>query len=57
MNNFFIVTPTFNDWRSLNEVLYEIDKKVSKMNSKIVQNLIKIGQVSMATKIYFLTKY
>ena len=34
MKNFFIITPTFNDWRSLNEVLHEIDKKVSKMKGK-----------------------
>ena len=26
MNNFFIVTPTFNDWRSLNKLLKEIDE-------------------------------
>ena len=34
MNNFFILTPTFNDWRSLNRVLQEIDKKVSKIQGK-----------------------
>ena len=34
MNNFYIVTPTFNDWRSLNKVLQEIDKKVNKIFSK-----------------------
>ncbi len=34
MKNFFIITPTFNDWRSLNKVLHEIDKKVSKMKGK-----------------------
>ena len=34
MKNFFIITPTFNDWRSLNKVLYEIDKKVSKIKGK-----------------------
>ena len=34
MNNFFIVTPTYNDWRSLNRVLQEIDKKISKMEGK-----------------------
>ena len=34
MRNFFIITPTFNDWRSLNKVLHEIDKKVSKMKGK-----------------------
>ena len=34
MKNFFILTPTFNDWRSLNKVLYEIDKKVSKIKGK-----------------------
>ena len=34
MNNFYIVTPTFNDWRSLNKVLQEIDKKVYKIKGK-----------------------
>ena len=34
MNNFFIVIPTFNDWRSLNKVLQEIDKKVYKIKGK-----------------------
>ena len=34
MKNFFIITPTFNDWRSLNKVLHKIDKKVSKMKGK-----------------------
>ena len=34
MRNFFIITPMFNDWRSLNKVLREIDKKVSKMKGK-----------------------
>ncbi len=34
MKNFFIITPTFNDWRSLNKVLHEVDKKVSKMKGK-----------------------
>ena len=28
MNNFIIVTPTFNDWRSLNKLLLEIDKNI-----------------------------
>jgi len=36
MNNFFIVTPTFNDWRSLNKLLQEIDNKVSKIYGKFV---------------------
>ena len=34
MRNFFIITPMFNDWRSLNKVLREIDKKVYKMKGK-----------------------
>ena len=34
MSNFVILTPTFNDWRSLNKVLREIDKKVYKMKGK-----------------------
>ena len=34
MRKFFIITPTFNDWRSLNKVLREIDKKVYKMKGK-----------------------
>ena len=28
MNNFIILTPTFNDWRSLNKLLLEIDKNI-----------------------------
>ena len=28
MNNFIILTPTFNDWRSLNKLLFEIDKNI-----------------------------
>ena len=34
MGNFIILTPTFNDWRSLNKLLKEIDKNVSKINGK-----------------------
>ena len=28
MNNFIILSPTFNDWMSLNKLLVEIDKKI-----------------------------
>ena len=28
MNNFIILTPTFNDWKSLSKLLSEIDKNV-----------------------------
>ena len=28
MNNFIILTPTFNDWRSLSKLLLEIDKNI-----------------------------
>ena len=28
MNNFIILTPTFNDWKSLSKLLFEIDKNV-----------------------------
>jgi len=44
MKNFFIITPTFNDWRSLNKVLHEIDKRVSKMKGKF--NAIIINDAS-----------
>ena len=44
MKNFFIITPTFNDWRSLNKVLHEVDKKVSKMKGKF--NAIVINDAS-----------
>ncbi len=29
MNNFIILTPTFNDWKSLNKLLFEIDKNIA----------------------------
>ena len=32
MSNFIILTPTFNDWRSLNKLLYEIDKNIRGLN-------------------------
>ena len=28
MSNFIILTPTFNDWRSLSKLLFEIDKNI-----------------------------
>ena len=28
MSNFIILTPTFNDWRSLSKLLLEIDKNI-----------------------------
>jgi len=33
MNNIFIIVPTFNDSRSLNKLLFILDKKVSKRNA------------------------
>ena len=32
MNNFIILTPTFNDWQSLNKLLGEINKNISGFN-------------------------
>ena len=29
MNNFIILTPTFNDWKSLSKLLFEIDKNIT----------------------------
>ena len=29
MNNFIILTPTFNDWKSLSKLLFEIDKNIA----------------------------
>jgi len=34
MSNFIILTPTFNDWKSLNKLLMEIDKNVSRTKGK-----------------------
>ena len=34
MNNFVILIPTFNDWKSLNKLLREIDKNISKYKGK-----------------------
>ena len=35
MNNCFIVTPTFNDWKSLNKLLLSIDKNIKGLKRKI----------------------
>ena len=34
MNNFIILTPTFNDWRSLSKLLLEIDKNIRSLKGK-----------------------
>jgi len=34
MNNFFIVTPVFNDWKSLNKLLLSINKNIGKIKGK-----------------------
>ena len=31
MNNFIILTPTFNDWKSLSKLLFEIDKNIASL--------------------------
>ena len=31
MKNFFILSPTYNDWQSLNKLLLEIDKQIEKI--------------------------
>ena len=38
MSNFIILTPTFNDWRSLSKLLLEIDKNIQglKGNFKVL---------------------
>ena len=35
MNNYHIITPVFNDWRSLNKLLKNIDKNFKKFNGKL----------------------
>ena len=40
MRNFIILTPTFNDWRSLNKLLIEIDKNISKIKGKFTMIVI-----------------
>ena len=34
MKDFIILTPTFNDWKSLNKLIVEIDKNISKIRGK-----------------------
>ena len=40
MNNFIILTPTFDDWKSLSKLLFEIDKNINEVeiyrNAKIM---------------------
>ena len=31
MKNFTIITPTFNDWKSLNKLIFEIDKNLKNL--------------------------
>jgi polyisoprenyl-phosphate glycosyltransferase len=44
MNNYHIITPVFNDWRSLNKLLKNIDKYFKKFIGKI--NIIVINDCS-----------
>ena len=41
MNNFIILTPTFNDWKSLSKLLFEIDKNVLKVENLVFQDVQK----------------
>ena len=34
MNNFFIITPTFNDWKSLNKLLFNLNKNIKGIKGK-----------------------
>ena len=34
MNNLIILTPTFNDWKSLSKLLFEIDKNIKGLKGK-----------------------
>lgn len=61
MANFIILTPTFNDWKSLNKLLSEINKNVSKIkgnftiviidDASTVKSSIKIKKVKKIKKI------
>ena len=44
MNNFVILTPTFNDWRSLSKLLLEIDKNIRGLKGKF--NVLIINDAS-----------
>jgi len=44
MNNFFIVTPTFNDWKSLNKLLFYLNKNIKGIKGKF--NIIVINDNS-----------
>ena len=44
MNNFFIVTPTFNDWKSLNKLLFYVNKNIKGIKGKF--NIIIVNDNS-----------
>ena len=44
MNNFFIVTPTFNDWKSLNKLLFYLNKNIKGVKGKF--NIIVVNDNS-----------
>lgn len=35
MNNFFIVTPVYNDWESLNKLLFNLNKSINYLETKV----------------------
>jgi len=43
MSNFIILTPTFNDWRSLNKLLFEIDKNIRSLKGNFKVLIINDG--------------
>ena len=40
MNNFIILTPTFNDWKSLSKLLSEIDKNVKDLKGNSPEDFV-----------------
>jgi len=42
MNNFFIVIPTFNDWKSLNKLLFSINKILKELEENLELLLLTI---------------
>ena len=55
MNNFIILTPTFNDWRSLSKLLLEIDKNIRGLKGKF--KVLIINRIHILLIINFKSRY
>ena len=40
MQNFYVITPVYNDWKSVNKLIYQIDDVAQKLKGKLTIILV-----------------